>query len=82
MCIRDRTNIGLRPSFENEDYRSETCILGFEGDLYGQIVEVRLLQFIRSEIRFDSMEDLGKQIRNDAEKSKEIFNNRGVSGNV
>ena len=76
------TNIGLRPSFENEDYRSETCILGFEGDLYGQIVEVRLLQFIRSEIRFDSMEDLGKQIRNDAEKSKEIFNNRGVSGNV
>ncbi len=69
------TNIGLRPSFENEDLRSETCILDFSGDLYGKEIEVRLMQYLRGEMKFDSMERLGKQIRLDAEASKEIYNN-------
>ena len=72
------TNIGLRPSFENEDFRSETCILGFAGDLYGQDIEVRLAEYLRDEIKFDSMEKLSAQIEKDAEKSKEIFAKRGV----
>ncbi len=67
------TNIGLRPSFENEDLRSETCILGFSGDLYGEKIEVKLLEYIRPEMKFDSMELLGAQIKADAEKSKTIF---------
>ena len=76
------TNIGLRPSFENEDFRSETCILGFDGNLYGQKIEVRLLQYLRGEIRFESMDDLGRQIHIDAAKAKEIFLNRGENINV
>ena len=75
------TNIGLRPSFENEDLRSETCILGFSGDLYGKDIEVRLLQYLRGEMKFDSMEALGAQIKSDAEASKEIYK-RGENGNV
>lgn len=67
------TNIGLRPSFENEDLRSETCILGFSGDLYGKDIEVRLMKYLRGEIKFDSMEKLGSQIRLDAEASEEIY---------
>ncbi|MBR6786041.1 MAG: bifunctional riboflavin kinase/FAD synthetase [Clostridia bacterium] len=74
------TNIGLRPSFENEDLRSETCILGFSGDLYGRDIEVRLLKYLRGEMKFSSMEALGNQIRSDAEASKEIY--RGECGNV
>lgn len=70
------TNIGLRPSFENEDFRSETCILGFSGNLYGQEIEVRLSEYLRDEIKFGSMEELSAQIRNDAEKSEEIFKNQ------
>ncbi|MBO5230691.1 MAG: riboflavin biosynthesis protein RibF [Clostridia bacterium] len=76
------TNIGLRPSFENEDFRSETCILGFSGNLYGLEIEVRLLEYLRDEIKFGSMEELSAQIRADAKKSEEIFENRGESGNV
>lgn len=76
------TNIGLRPSFENEDLRSETCILGFSGDLYGKDIEVRLLKYLRGEMKFDSMEALGTQIRRDAEASKEIFVKRGENGDV
>ena len=71
------TNIGLRPSFANADLRSETCILGFSGDLYGKDIEVSLLEYLRGEIKFDSMEALGNQIRADADKSRKIFSERG-----
>ena len=67
------TNIGLRPSFENEDLRSETCILGFSGDLYGKSIEVHLTEYLRGEKKFDSMEKLGLQIRLDAEASEKIY---------
>ena len=76
------TNIGLRPSFANEDLRSETCILNFSGDLYGQFIEVRLLEYLRGEIRFDSMEALGNRIKLDAAMSEELFRSRGENGNV
>lgn len=76
------TNIGLRPSFENEDFRSETCILGFSGNLYGLEIEVRLLDYLRDEVKFDSLDELSAQIRKDAEKSEEIFRTRGENGYV
>lgn len=76
------TNIGLRPSFENEDFRSETCILGFSGNLYGLEIEVRLLEYLRDEVKFESMEALSAQIHNDAEKAEKIFEIRGGNGNV
>lgn len=76
------TNIGLRPSFENEDLRSETCILGFSGNLYGENIEVRLLEYIRSERKFADSDELRTQIALDAEKSKEIFKKKEASGNV
>ncbi len=77
MLYPSVTNIGLRPSFENEDFRSETCILGFSGNLYGQEIEVRLLDYLRDEIKFNSMEELSAQIKADAEKSEEIFRREG-----
>lgn len=76
------TNIGLRPSFENEDFRSETCILGFSGNLYGQEIEVRLLEYLRDEIKFNSIDELSARINADAGKSEEIFRNRGKQGDV
>ncbi len=76
------TNIGLRPSFENEDFRSETCILGFSGNLYGLEIEVRLLEYLRDEVKFETIEELSEQIHKDAEKSEKIFADRGENGNV
>ncbi len=67
------TNIGLRPSFENEDLRSETFIIGFDGDLYGQIIGVKLTRYLRDEIKFACAAELKTQIKEDEEKSKEIF---------
>ncbi len=70
------TNIGYRPTYENNDFRSETCIIGFDGNLYGQNLEVRLLDRIRDEKRFNSDEALSNQIQLDAAESRRIFRRR------
>ncbi len=59
---RSVTNIGCRPSFENNEQRSETHIIDFDGDLYGQRIEVRLCRYKRNERKFDSLEELKQQL--------------------
>ena len=59
---RSVTNIGCRPSFESNEQRSETHIIGFDGDLYGQFIEVRLCRYKRGERKFSSMEELKRQL--------------------
>jgi len=59
------TNIGLRPSFASNALRSETHILGFDGDLHGKHVPVRLLRYIRAEKHFADLEQLKQQIARD-----------------
>lgn len=65
--LRSVTNIGRRPSFENDEQRSETHIIGFNGDLYGQLVEVRLLSYKRGEKKFSSLDELKEQLSKDRE---------------
>lgn len=67
---RSVTNIGVRPTITDNRLLSETHIFGFSGDLYGQRIEVRLLDFIRPEKKFASFEELSGQIRIEAEKAK------------
>ncbi|MGI6773287.1 MAG: bifunctional riboflavin kinase/FAD synthetase [Clostridiales bacterium] len=64
------TNIGLRPTLEIEVPRSETCIIDYSGNLYGQNIEVCLLSYLRPERKFDSLEGLKAQIRSDIEKAR------------
>ncbi len=45
----------------------EVHLFGFEGDLYGQEVEVELVKFIRPMQKFDSHEELRKAIGEDKE---------------
>lgn len=63
---RGVTNIGNRPTFDGESVRSETFIMDFSGNLYGQNIETRLYSFIRKERRFESVEALKAQIQRDA----------------
>ena len=67
------TNVGRRPSFTCDDLRSETCILDFSGDLYGQNIKVMLIKYLRPEQIFDSLEALGNQISSDADRAAAIF---------
>lgn len=67
------TNIGVRPTVEGvSEKRSETNIIGFNGDLYGQRIEVSLLKKIRNEMKFNSFDELSNQIAIDRNKAIEI----------
>ena len=68
------TNVGIRPTVNKDSMRSETCILDFSGDLYGQKIEVSLLKYIRQEIRFSDLDGLKKQISKDIEKARIMYN--------
>ena len=70
LAFRSVTNIGVRPTITDNRLLSETHIFGFSGNLYGQKIEVRLLEFLRPEKKFTSFEELSEQIKIDAEKAK------------
>lgn len=64
------TNIGFKPTIkleagEERTPEMETHIIGFSGDLYGLRARVVLREFMREERRFDSLEELGKQLERD-----------------
>lgn len=68
------TNIGVRPTIEGiSEKRSETNIVGFNGDLYGQNIEVFLVEKLRGELAFKSLDELSERISADREKATEII---------
>lgn len=67
------TNVGLRPTIGTDSMRSETCILGYSGDLYGQNIEVGLLRFLRPEEKFHSLQALTEQMQKDAQAARAVF---------
>lgn len=68
------TNIGVRPTIKGgSEKRSETNIVGFNGDLYGQNIEVFLVEKLRGEMAFKSLDELSKRISADREKATEII---------
>ena len=57
------TNIGTNPTFGEQEIKVETYLYNYEGDsLYGKIMDVALLDFIRPEIAFDSVEALKERM--------------------
>lgn len=60
-------NIGVRPTVDarREQPLLEVHVLDFEGDLYGREVEVEFLFFVREERRFESLDALKAQLRQD-----------------
>lgn len=60
------TNVGTRPTFDGSSRRVETHVFDFEGDMYGQVVTVELLHRLRAEQRFDGVDALVAQIKQDA----------------
>ena len=61
------SNLGRNPSVGGTARRLETHIFGFRGALYGRMLRVELLEKIRDERRFDTLEELRAQIEKDKE---------------
>jgi len=63
-------NLGVRPMFDPPKLLLEPYFFDFDGDLYGQQVEVELISFIRDEASFDGLEQLETQIAADADEAR------------
>lgn len=74
------TNVGIRPTVAQDGMRSETCILDFSGDLYGKKVQVKLIKYLRDEIKFPNLEALKRAIGKDIENARNIYNEVEING--
>ena len=59
------TNIGKRPTWQVDKTLCETNIFGFSGDLYGKVIRIELIKYLREEKKFSSIEELKKQLNYD-----------------
>jgi riboflavin kinase/FMN adenylyltransferase len=68
-------NIGVRPTLANPapKLRVEVHLLEFDGDLYGQELEIVIGEKLRDEKRFGSLADLQQQIARDIERARASF---------
>jgi len=68
-------NIGLRPTFNNRiEPIAEVHLLDFNKNIYGKEISVEFIKRLRDEKKFDSKEELVKQIKNDIKIVREILN--------
>ncbi|MCC0178019.1 bifunctional riboflavin kinase/FAD synthetase [Waterburya agarophytonicola K14] len=65
--IKGVMNVGCRPTVAGETPTIEVHLLNWSGDLYGRDLKVNLLQFLRPEQKFDSVEALKQQITQDCQ---------------
>ncbi len=72
------TGFGSRPTVNGVGKTCETYILGFEGDLYYQNIQVDFYSYLFETRKFDSLEQLGAMIRDSAEKAKIYLHKLGV----
>lgn len=69
------TNVGIRPTFGGGALTVETHLLDFDGDLYGESMEVRFLARLRDERRFSGPQELADQIARDRAAAAAYFEN-------
>ena len=69
-------NIGVRPTVtEGLNKTNEIYFMDFNDDIYGEILKIKFLDFIREEKKFNSVNELKQQIEKDKEVSIDIINN-------
>ena len=68
-------NIGVRPTIikPNPSIQVEAHILKFNENIYDQVIDIELIEKLRNEMKFESIEELKKQISCDIENAKSFF---------
>lgn len=73
-------NLGLRPTVGDGKILLETHLFDFSGDIYGRLMRVQLIDFIRPERRFDGLPALQAQIGEDGRVARERLAAAGERG--
>jgi riboflavin kinase / FMN adenylyltransferase len=66
-------SFGVRPTVDNGSPLLEVHLLDFDGDLYGQEMEVEFVERIREERKFDSLPLLVAEMERDKERARSIL---------
>ncbi len=68
------TNIGRRPTFDGGERTVEVYVLDYHGELYGQELRIDIIERLRSEKKFDTADELKKQVAEDVKQGRAILN--------
>ena len=67
-------SIGVRPMFGEENHPNcETFLFDFKGDLYGAEISVALVEYLRGEEKFDSLDALIAQMDADCDRARKVL---------
>jgi riboflavin kinase/FMN adenylyltransferase len=70
-------SFGIRPTFALESPLLEVHLFGFSGDLYGALIAVEFIAYLRPEKKFETVDALKAQIAADCEQAKRILGTVG-----
>ena len=71
--LKGAANLGIRPTFDPPKELLEPYFFDFAGDLYGQPVEVALVDYLRPEAKFDSLDALTAQMERDCARARALL---------
>jgi riboflavin kinase/FMN adenylyltransferase len=66
-------NLGKRPTFGENERGLESFIFDYDGDLYGQLIDVAFVQQLRGEIKFPNPQALIERIRKDVAAARDVL---------
>lgn len=77
-------SIGNRPTFYFPPAKQtmEVHILDFHDDIYGKTIQVEFIEFLRAEKRYDSADELTKQIFRDIQQTREVLTHAPKTPNL
>lgn len=67
-------NIGVRPTIDGKKRMIEVNIFNFDDDIYGQTLQIQIHQYIRGEVKFNSLDELKVQLQKDKETAMQTLN--------
>ena len=65
-------NIGPRPTIDRTEFRAETNIIGFSGNLYGKRPRVSLVEYIRETKKFPSLSALREEVTRNIDYTEKL----------
>ncbi len=66
-------NLGIRPTFDPPKELLEAYFFDFNEDLYGQAIELELIDYLRPEAKFESIDALTAQMEADCAKARALL---------
>lgn len=67
------SSCGVRPMFGENHPNFETHLFDFDGDIYGEHISVALIEYLRGEEKFDSLDALIAQMDADCARARDIL---------